>query len=70
MAILLKSILHNIGVVLVGLALAYLGTMADSFLEFPPFASTLATTAGWLLVTAGFLLRVWATFYFYRTTCV
>jgi len=65
-AILLKSILHNIGVVLVGLALAYLGTMADSFLEFSPFASTLATTAGWLLVTAGFLLRVWATFYFYR----
>jgi len=66
MATLLKSILHNIGVVLVGFALAYLGTMADSFFEFPAFTSTLATTAGWLLVTAGFLLRVWATLYFYR----
>src|SRR5262249_4074917 len=62
----LKSILHNIAVVLVGFALAYLGTMADSFLGFPASASIVATAAGWLLVTAGFLLRVWATFYFYR----
>jgi len=30
MAILLKSILHNLGVVLVGFALAYFGTMVDS----------------------------------------
>ena len=64
--ILRKSILHNIGVVLVGFALAYFGTMADSFLGFPAFVSTVATAAGWFLVAAGFLLRVWATFYFYR----
>jgi protein-S-isoprenylcysteine O-methyltransferase Ste14 len=64
--ILLNSILHNIGVVLIGLALAYLGTRVDSFFEFPAFASALATTVGWLLVTAGFLVRVWATFHFYR----
>ena len=64
--ILLKSILHNVGVVLVGFALAYFGTMADSFLGFPAVASTVATAAGWLLVTAGFLLRAWATFHFYR----
>jgi protein-S-isoprenylcysteine O-methyltransferase Ste14 len=66
MAILLKSILHNIGVVLVGFALAYLGVIMDSILGFPAFTSTFVTAAGWLLVAVGFLLRVWATFYFYR----
>ena len=64
MAILFKSILHNIGVVLVGIALAYLGKMVDSILGFPAFTSTFLT--GWLLLAVGFLLRVWATFYFYR----
>src|SRR5262245_49164893 len=66
MVILLKSILHNIGVVLVGIALAYLGKVVDSILGFPTFTSTFVTAAGWLLVAVGFLLRVWATFYFYR----
>src|SRR5262249_37428233 len=66
MAILLKSILHNIGVVLVGIALAYLGAMVDSIFGFPTFTSTVVTAAGWLLVAVGFLLRVWATFHFYR----
>jgi protein-S-isoprenylcysteine O-methyltransferase Ste14 len=66
MAILLKSILHNIGVVLVGFALAYQGLIMDSILGFPAFTSTFVTAAGWLLVAVGFLLRVWATFYFYR----
>jgi protein-S-isoprenylcysteine O-methyltransferase Ste14 len=66
MAILLKSMLHNIGVVLVGIALAYLGKMVDSILGFPAFTSTFATATGWLLVAVGFLLLVWATFYFYR----
>src|SRR5215475_2627340 len=63
MAILFKSILHNIGVVLVGIALAYLGKMVDSILGFPAFTSPFLT--GWLLLAVGFLLRVWATFYFY-----
>jgi len=66
MAILLKSMLHNIGVVLVGIALAYLGKGVDSILGFPAFTSTFVTATGWLLVAVGFLLRVWATFYFYR----
>src|SRR5215831_9760509 len=65
MAILLKSVLHNIGVVLVGIALAYLGKGVDSILGFPAFTSTFVTATGWLLVAVGFLLRVWATFYFY-----
>jgi len=65
MAILLKSILHNVGVVLVGFALACLGKVVDSIFGLPAFASAFMTAAGWLLVAAGFLLRVWATFHFY-----
>jgi hypothetical protein len=69
---LLKSILHNIGVVIVGLALAYLGKMVDSLLGAPTLTSTLARMIGSLLLTLGFLLRVWATVYFYdhTTACV
>jgi len=62
---LLKSILHNIGVVLVGLGLAYLGTVADSLLGIPSFRSALVTAAGTLLLGLGFLVRVWATVHFY-----
>jgi protein-S-isoprenylcysteine O-methyltransferase Ste14 len=62
---LLKSILHNIGVVTVGLALAYLGSLVDSFLGAPTLASRPAIIIGLLLLALGFLLRVWATVYFY-----
>src|SRR5262244_3777684 len=62
---LLKSIAHNIGVLIVGLALAYLGTMVDSLLGAPTIASALATMLGSLLLALGFLLRVWATVDFY-----
>ena len=65
MIILLKSILHNIGVVLVGLAVAYLGTMVDSVLGVSTFAFPLAKVVAWLLLALGFLVRVWATVYFY-----
>ena len=65
MIILLKSILHNIGVVLVGLAVAYLGTMVDSVLGVSTFAFPLAKVVAWLLLALGFLVRVWATIYFY-----
>src|SRR4029453_15817269 len=60
-----KSILHNVGVVLVGFALAYLGTIVDSILGVPAFISPFATAAGLLLLVVGFVLRVWATVYFY-----
>ena len=66
MAILLKCIFHNLGVVLVGFALAYLGTMVDSMLGFPALTSALVPAAGWSLLALGFLLRLWATLYFYR----
>jgi protein-S-isoprenylcysteine O-methyltransferase Ste14 len=62
---LLKSVLHNIGVVIVGLALAYLGTMVDSLLGAPAFSLPLVKVAGLLLLALGFLVRVWATVYFY-----
>src|SRR5918912_153715 len=63
---LVKSILHNIGVVIVGFAFAYLGTRVDLLLGIRRFHSFLTTTVGWLLVIIGFLLRVWATFHFYQ----
>ena len=63
---LLKSILHNIGVLIVGLGFAYLGTRVDLLLGIRRFHSFLTTTAGWLLLIIGFLLRVWATFHFYQ----
>jgi protein-S-isoprenylcysteine O-methyltransferase Ste14 len=62
---LIKSILHNIGVVLVGLGMAYLGTRVDSLLGVSTFASSFVTAVAVLLLTLGFLLRVWATVYFY-----
>ena len=63
---LLKSIIHNIGVVFVGLAIAYLGTMVDSLLSISAFGSYLTKAAGLMLVLVGFLIRVWATFHFYE----
>ena len=62
---LVKSILHNIGVVGVGLGIGYLGTMADSFLGVSAFGSPVVKAAGLLLLALGFLTRVWATVYFY-----
>jgi protein-S-isoprenylcysteine O-methyltransferase Ste14 len=63
---LLKSVLHNIGVVLVGFGVAYLGTRLDLIFGWRQFHSTLGTIVGWVLLDAGFLLRVWATFDFYE----
>jgi protein-S-isoprenylcysteine O-methyltransferase Ste14 len=61
-----KSLLHNTGVVLVGFGFALLGRGLDLLLGVAAFHSVVTTTAGWLLVAAGFLLRVWATVYFYE----
>ena len=62
---LLKSILPNIGVVIVGLGIAYLGTRVDALLGVSTFASPLVKVAALLLLALGFLVRVWATVYFY-----
>jgi protein-S-isoprenylcysteine O-methyltransferase Ste14 len=63
---LLKSLFHNIGVVLVGLGIAYVGTRSDSLLRIHDFRSYGATVAGCLLLSLGFFLRVWATYAFYE----
>jgi protein-S-isoprenylcysteine O-methyltransferase Ste14 len=63
---LLKSILHNIGVTAVGFGIAYAGKWIDALLGLHGFASAYAVTAGALLLTAGFSLRVWAAFCFYQ----
>jgi protein-S-isoprenylcysteine O-methyltransferase Ste14 len=65
-ASLAKSILHNIGVVIVGFGVALIGARIDSLVGIRGFASGLATAVGCLLLGLGFLLRVWATFCFYE----
>jgi len=45
----LKSVLHNIGIVCVGLAMAHLGTLLDSLLGISGSASPLAKGAALLL---------------------
>jgi protein-S-isoprenylcysteine O-methyltransferase Ste14 len=62
---LVKSAVHNVGVVLVGLAVAYLGTMVDSFLDVSSFSSTPAKAGGLILLGLGFLIRLWAACHFY-----
>lgn len=63
---LLKSIFHNLGVVIVGFFFGFIGVGLDAILGISEFRSPLAIIAGSLLLTAGFLLRVWATYYFYK----
>jgi protein-S-isoprenylcysteine O-methyltransferase Ste14 len=65
-ASLLKSVLHNFGVVFVSFAIALLGTVVDRLLGVPAFSSRLAKGTGLGLVAVGFLVRVWATFQFYE----
>jgi protein-S-isoprenylcysteine O-methyltransferase Ste14 len=62
----LKSLLHNIGVVVVGFGVALVGRLVDHLLGLQAFHSVFALIAGAALLAAGFLLRVWATYDFYR----
>ena len=62
---LLKSTLHNVGVVIVGLGVGYLGRLVDLLFGVSAFVSPLAKAGGLLLLGLGFLVRLWATFYFY-----
>jgi protein-S-isoprenylcysteine O-methyltransferase Ste14 len=63
---LVKSLLHNTGVLIVGFAFGLAGVSIDSLLGFRQFESLFTTTAAWLLLALGFLLRVWATVQFYE----
>lgn len=61
-----KSVMHNIGVVLMGFAFAYLGTRIDALLGIERFHSVIAVAAACMLIGIGYLIRVWATFLFYE----
>ena len=63
---LFKSMLHNIGVVIVGFGFAFLGARLDWILGLTAFHSMVIQTLAVLLLTIGFLLRVWATYHFYQ----
>jgi len=62
---LLKSVLHNVGVVIVSLAVGYLGRSVDSWLGIPRFFSAVWMAVGAFLLTLGFVVRVWAAVHFY-----
>jgi len=62
----LKSLLHNVGVTIMGISLAFVGTRFDALLDVKRFQSALTLIGGGLLLVAGFLLRTWAAFYFYK----
>src|SRR5262245_41974564 len=58
---LLKSLLHNIGVVDVGFGIALLGRGLDYLQGITDFRSPVASIAGVPLLALGFFLRAWAT---------
>jgi protein-S-isoprenylcysteine O-methyltransferase Ste14 len=62
---LLKSCLHNLGVVCASVAIPLAGRGLDALFGLPAFHFASTIIAGLLLVIAGFLLRVWATYHFY-----
>jgi len=64
--LLLKSLLHNVGVLIVGFALAFVGRAIDALLGISRFHSVLTTVLALLLLAIGFLLRLWATYLFYE----
>jgi len=63
---LLRAILHNLGVLVVSAAFAFLGLGVDAAFGLPRIGGSMAQPLGVLLATLGFLVRVWATRDFYR----
>ena len=63
---LLKSILHNIGVLIVGFVFASIGRGLDLLLKLPHWGSPLISIIAVSLLVIGFFIRVWATLYFYE----
>jgi hypothetical protein len=53
----MESILHNIGVLIVGFGVAFIGTRVDVLFQVHAFHSLFATAAGLVLLALGFLLR-------------
>jgi protein-S-isoprenylcysteine O-methyltransferase Ste14 len=64
--IVVRSILHNFIVLAVGLLIGLAGTKLDALFGIEEFRSTITMVVGSLLILAGFLIRLWATYYFYK----
>lgn len=64
--IIFKSVFHNIGVVFVGLCFGYIGKILDLFLNINSFKYSFLIILGIIFIFIGFIIRVWATFYFYK----
>ena len=62
----IKSVLHNLGVLLVGFGFALIGREIDSLLGMGHFHSILIAVVAWVCVALGFATRVWATYLFYE----
>ena len=62
----LKSVLHNIGVLIVGLGFGYLGTRLDALVHLDGYRSAVSMILGIALLAIGFFIRVWATTLFYQ----
>jgi protein-S-isoprenylcysteine O-methyltransferase Ste14 len=63
---LLKSILHNIGVLIVGFVFASIGRGLDLLLKISRFGSLAINIFAGALLIIGFIIRVWATLCFYE----
>ena len=61
----IRSILHNLAVIAVGFLVALIGVGLDHALDLDEFRSTATMAIGSLLMCIGFLIRLWATYYFY-----
>jgi protein-S-isoprenylcysteine O-methyltransferase Ste14 len=64
--IVVRSILHNLAVTAVALLVALVGTGLDLLFKISEFRSVSAAVIGALMMCIGFLIRFWATYYFYR----
>ena len=64
--IVLRSILHNLVVIVVGLAVALVGIGLDHLLTIGEFRSFTTTAIGGSIILIGFLVRVWAAYLFYE----
>ena len=63
---LIKSLLHNIGVVVVGFGFAFLGRGLDALLGLSEFDPGYIKAVACVSLTVGFLIRLWATYHFYE----
>jgi protein-S-isoprenylcysteine O-methyltransferase Ste14 len=64
--IVVRSILHNFIVLAVGLLIGLAGAKLDALFGIKEFRSTITIVVGSLLIITGFLIRLWATYYFYK----